>query len=76
MTSETLLHANAMQVGIPTLLSARDSALRAEADAVDALRNLAIADAAVRTLRAGVRPDAAAPRPGPSTVIATAEGGH
>lgn len=76
MTSETLLHANAMQVGIPTLLSARDSALRAEADAVDALRNLAIADAAVRALRAGVRPDAAAPRPGPSTVIATAEGGH
>jgi hypothetical protein len=76
MTSETLLHANAMQVGIPSLLSVRDSALRAEADAADALRDLAIADAAARALRAGVRPDAPAPRPDPETGIALAEGGH
>jgi len=76
MTSETLLQANAMQVGIPALLSARDSALRAEADAADALRDLAVADAAARALRAGIRPDAPATRPDSPTGIALAEGGH
>jgi len=76
IVAESLLQANAMQIGIADLLAARDAALRAEANAADALRDLAIADAAVRALRSGIRPADSSSRPLLSTETAPAEGGH
>jgi len=76
ITAETLLHANAMQVGIPALLAARDAELAAESAAADAHRDYAVALAATAALRSGLRVDAP---PGPSLIAnepASTEGGH
>lgn len=76
ITAETLLHANAMQVGIPALLAARDAELAAESAAADAHRDYAVSLAATAALRAGLRVDAP---PGPSLTAnepASTEGGH
>jgi hypothetical protein len=76
ITAETLLHANAMQVGIPALLAARDAGLRADSAAADAFRDYAVALAATTALRGGLRVDApAGPSPRDNEPAST-EGGH
>jgi len=76
ITAETLLHANAMQVGIPALLAARDAELAAESAAADADRDYAVALGATAALRAGLRVDAPASPSLPGTEPASTEGGH
>ena len=76
ITAETLLHANAMQVGIPALLAARDAELAAESAAADAYRDYAVALAATTALRSGLRVDAP-PNPSlPGNEPASIDGGH
>lgn len=76
ITAETLLHANAMQVGIPALLAARDAELVAESAAADAYRDYAVALAATAALRSGLRVDAPASPSLSGTEPAPTEGGH
>jgi outer membrane protein TolC len=76
ITAETLLHANAMQVGIPALLAARDAELAAESAAADTYRDYAVALAATAALRSGLRVDAPASPSLPGNEPASTEGGH
>ncbi len=76
ITAETLLHANAMQVGIPALLGARDAELAAGSAAADADRDYAVALAATNALRRGLRVDAPASPSLPGNEPAPTEGGH
>lgn len=76
ITAETLLHANAMQVGIPALLAARDAELAADSAAADADRDYAVALAATAALRNGLRVDAPASPSLSGNEPAPTEGGH
>ena len=76
ITAETLLHANAMQVGIPALLAARDAELAAESAAADTYRDYAVALAATAALRSGLRVDAPPSPSLPGNEPAPTEGGH
>ncbi|MBK9373348.1 MAG: TolC family protein [Holophagales bacterium] len=76
ITAETLLHANAMQVGIPALLAARDAELAAASAAADADRDYAVALAATVALRSGLRVDAPASPSLSGNEPASPEGGH